>query len=654
MLVTLATTTLLFTAAVGRAPSQFLGGDDVVLLGPTEGLPGRSTMDVELVAPLESIPGVVAASPEIYVLTTLEGRSMFVRGVEFEPFLAVEEGRLIEGRLPTAQNEALAGRHFLRVFGRVVGDEVPIASSFLRIAVPVTIVGVLETRSAASDELMLPLPLARDLGDVPEGRIHMIRARSTDVQGLDSLFESTVPVFTYSNVTISSTKVLTGEAVTMRASLTNWGRFQGTKNVEVRMDGSIVASGKVTLSARSTTGVTLRFLVDSPGHHNISVNPTFDLEARDPTLFLNVPARVYAGESLQVRVVDGEGTPVPGVTVVGDGLLAYTNGTGVAILRPPAPGSLTLGAIVDDERRGHITFDVVERGPQGALVRLRSWSLPPGPIGTNETIRVAVSFENVGDAASDVALRFLLDDAEQWSDRIHLPPGAQQDIPFDVGPLVQGTHKLAFDEYGGVEVRVYEGGSPEVQEFLERPEGGSQSELETGPPISFSVTESADEYVARVIGDIRGVVLALSFLSACLTTIGLVFVLVRHLAEAEPKLGIYRALGATNAHVSAIVEREVALRMAAGAAIGAAAGVLVARAIASASVVRAFGHSIAITTPPTLLALLFVLSVGVAVLTAKAILAYSLRTPLDQLLRGSALRPLPVRAPLLDEVLAPP
>lgn len=647
VLVTLATTTLAFTLGVGDAPARFLGDDDIVLLGPPGGIPGQASVDVALVPPLRGIEGVVAASPEVYVLTTLQGRSLFVRGVEFDAFLAVDDARLGEGRLPAGAQEALAGRGALETFDLELGSVVLVGSSFLRYAVPVTIVGVLEASTAARDEIVVPLATARGLADVPAGQAHMIRARSTDVEGLRDLFESPVPEFTYSEITISDQDVVGGETIVVSGKVTNWGRYGGTKQVEVHVSGSAPVTKNVYVDGRRTASFEVTLVMQGSGYKNVSINPEFEVRVRPATLqFLSPPAVAALGWPIEVRVALLNDAPARDIRVMGPGIDARTDENGVATITPAVAGRIKVYAYEGDEPRAAMSIDVREIAtePEARFV-LESVRTASDVLPNDAPFTVEAEFANVGLAGGTRTITFAIDRNESWNSSLTLEAGRRRSVTFEVGPLAPGDHVLEFVGLGQLDVRVYGGADPRVAAFLDRAAPAED------PARSLVASDGADEYIVRVVGDIRGVVMALAFLSALLTTIGLLFVLMRHLAEAEPRIGIYRALGATNARVSAIVEREVGMLMAAGAAIGIAMGIIVARSIASTELVRAFGHSIEIVASPTLVALVFILAIGVAVLAAKGILAYSLRTPLDHLLRGSSLRPLPAEAPPLAEII---
>lgn len=648
LLVALATTTIVFVAGVGQAPSAFLGGPEVVLLAPHDDLPGKGFVSASSVEPLRALPHVLDVSPEIYVLTTIDGGSAFVRGVEFSAMLAFEGGKLAEGRLPQDPNEALVGSAFATSHATRVGDELLIPSSFLRFAQPVRVVGIVETATPARDEVWISLEAARALADAPAGQVHMIRARSSDPANLTKLISSFVPQFSYSGITISAEDVVQGQPLTIRGNVTNWGRVEGTKRVSVHAEGALVAEIDVRVPAHETVPFGVAFTLDGPGTPHVTINPTFVVNVREPTLhFAERPSSIFVGEPFTVQLVTTKKLPAAAVIIRGAGADAMTDEQGRAQLILTEPASeVILVAYVSGTPQLAARIPVVEEFAKGGRIVVTGMSTAEGAIGNTTLIHVNVALANVGDEFQERTFDLTLDGEPAGSAIATLEPGRSGGVTFEVGPLPEGTYTLALNgTSASLSITVYGGPDPEVEAFLraERPTGSFT------PPPAFS--NSGEEYISRIVGNIRSVILVLSFLSALLAALGVVFVLVRHLAEAEPRIGIYRAIGATNARVSSLVEREVSARMAIGAAIGIVLGVGAAEWIAATGIVRAFGHTIRVVYPLWSLLLIYVLSIGLAVATARVILAYSLRTPVDHLLRGSTLRPLPTDAMTLTEFL---
>ncbi|HVM44411.1 MAG TPA: ABC transporter permease, partial [Candidatus Thermoplasmatota archaeon] len=210
LLVALSTTTLLFSAGVGTAPSAFMGDANVVL-GPASGEAiGVQPVDATLVPALRAIPTVRAASAEIYLPTVIDGRSVFARGVDFEDFVGFERARLVDGRAPQASDEAVVGVGLARQLGVEVGDRLVLPSPFARLALPFTVVGRLDSDTAARDELFVPLEPARVLGHLAATHVHLVRLRADDPLAVSPTLRSVAPTFTLSDVRVSTEDLVPG------------------------------------------------------------------------------------------------------------------------------------------------------------------------------------------------------------------------------------------------------------------------------------------------------------------------------------------------------------------------------------------------------------------------------------------------------------
>lgn len=646
LLVGLTTTTISFAMGVADAPHAFVGDDDVLLLGPTEEGIGRGTIAREMAVALAALDGVRVVSPEVYVAVALKGGSVFARGVDHATFFALEEIELSAGRMPEGPREALVGERFASRFDVDVGDTVVLPSSLRRFVLPVTVVGRFDSGSPARDEILIDLDTARQLAELDQGEIHVVRAAASDPGEIRAILRSVTPVFTYSDVRLSAGSVVQGEPVVLHAKLTNWGRYPGTKTVEVRSGGQILAEVPHVVPARATVPVAIPLWFYAEGVREISLNPTLPVEVREASVrFVDMPAMVRPGASFHVRLVDPEDRPLGGILVDGAAGANRSDEQGVVGLFAPSEGPMHLVARIDGEVVGGVEVPVSTAGDSVGigLDRIR---IQEAALGLGTRVHVEATLSNFGGAGAGYDVGLLVDGVEVARSQGAVPTGERTTVIFEIGPLTAGGHTLKLAEFPNeIRVFVFDGPDPFVEAYLAS--GARHPSESPAPPVAIDAEANID----AIVGNIRLVVLALCVLSAAIATAGLVLVIYRQLAEAQPKVGILRALGASNQRVTAIVEREYAVRMAAGGAIGIALGLAAAEIIARSHLVRAFGHGIDAARPAWLILLLFTLAVGVAVATARGFVSHMLLTPIDPLMRGASLRPLPTDAPEIGPIV---
>lgn len=631
-----------YLGGIADAPSAFFGGDTLVLGPPNGELPGRAEISASLVGALRSQPGVDAVSPEIYATTVLGGRSAMARGVEFEPFLALEGLRLVEGRLPANVSEAVVGAGFRDTFDADVGDLVALPSPLARLAVTVRVVGVVAGDSPAHDELLLGLDDARGLASVSPASAHLIRIRAAEPDALAELLDAVVPTFTYGDVRLSQPSAVPGEPLVLRANLTNWGTVGGFHEARVHQDGATLATEQVFVPARTTRPIALRFTLPTEGPARITLNPTLDVDVRPATLRLAAAPTGVLDEPFTIRVTTHTGAPVADVLVAGAGASASTDAAGEATLVPRLAGEHALIAYSGRTSAGATSAFFAEAAhattPHGRVERL---VLPRDPLGETMTFDVSVVLVNTGGAAGRVEVPLLLDDAQVALLNATLAPGGSIRLSPRLGPLAPGEHTLRVKDGPSATFTVYPGDNPRVEQLLKAYEtarlgGGSAGE-----------ERRADAYIDELLGNVRLAVVALAIASGALATLGAASVLARHIAERAGSLGMLKALGASDDAALRIVANEAARMGAIAALAGLAAGWLLALGLDALGIVRAFGHALHPVYTWRSIAIYLTLSVTAITLLARLLARGHLqRTPQD-LIAGVALRRVATDAPPL-------
>ena len=638
LLVALTTATVSFNAGLASAPTAFFGDGSVIVIGPPgDSVPGQTTIDTSRVTAMRTLPDVQVVSPEVFALIELGGRSAFVRGVEFASFVAVEEAELVDGRMPNAPHEAIMGAGFARAFGLEAPADLLVPSSFERLGLPVTIVGTIETDGPAREELHVHIDDARTLMALEPNVGHIIRVRTTDPQTLTGLITSLGPAFTLADVKISTTEFVPGEPVLVTANLTNWGRVGGVKDVEVREGANVVGSRAYFVEAHTTIPIVVEFSVTNAGAATISVNPSFPVTVRDPSLrFVDLPRALALGRAYNVTVHDRASVPAPGVIVTDGTREVVTDEAGRAELIAERAGIVRLVAIRDGRTEAAAQVPVAEPGYEDvAHFVVTGASVRDGIIGTSLPFTLRISAENRGGADGAATFAVLLDGAPAGEASFVGAPGAVSAVEVLLGPVAPGTHEIRIEGTSiALPVRAFPGEDPRIEALLE----GYQVSRDASGPRSTAAAD-AETYVTRVVGDVRAAVLALSVASGVLSALGAFAVMHRHLAERETRVGTLKGIGASDAYVLAVATREAALLGAAAAASGLVAGVVLAEALDASGLVWAFGHAVHPAHEWYAIAIIFLLSTLFVVVATRVILSLSLQRSVDTLMRGGALRP---------------
>lgn len=628
LLVALLTATVAMYAGIGRASEDFWGQGDLVVVGPLgDVLPGKGTLDAAFADHVVNLPGVHNVSVEVFALTGIQGHSAFVRGANATLFLRFEGATLVEGRLPAAPDEALAGRAFAASFGLRVNDSLVVPGMLAHVGVPVKLVGVYDTPGPARDHLLVSLDAGRAIAGVGDGAGHVIRVEADDAEAVRRFVDSPTPVFSYDHVNISAAKLVPGQRVHVVGNLTNWGRESGTKLAEVRAGGEVVARHAYDLQARQTVRVDLEFVLEKPGATQIQINPTFAVDVREPRAALTLPPSVLVGDSFVVTARDIDGNPLPDLDV----------SFGARANRSGADGNVTfvadtLGDFDVVASRGGEPYAVAplhvgsvdEEGPRVPLGRVESIRERSDLHVENESFVVDVGVANRG-AEGNVTPDLRLDGEPLDLPTLHLGAGGTRDLAVTIPPLEPGRHKLVADQ-GRVQLdfKVYSRATAHGDWLRDHAEAGAQA----------VAPQAASDYFSQVLGNVSLAIFLLSLASGGLAAAGAAAVLARHLGERVRSVGTLQALGATRQQVLAQASREAARWGALAAAIGLGAGILLARAIELTGLVRAFGHEVHPVFPWYLLALLFVVAVDYFVVVTRVLVRALSRVPTATLLRG--------------------
>lgn len=634
--------TVLF-AGLAQTPDAFLATDDVVFVTPPgDALIGRKSMPETITAAAANLPGVTHVSPEVLVLTTLQGTSLFVRGANFDAFLAFEDARLVEGSPPLAPRQALVGESLAAHLGLRVGDAVLIPSPFSPSALPVRIVGVLAAEGVARDELVVSLPDARALAHVASGEVHLLRLRTSSPDAVRAFTDANAAVFQYGDVRLDVPAAIPGAPATMHANLTNWGGVAGAKVVQVRQGDVVLAERVVPVGAKRTLAIEVPFTLRHAGAGQITINPTFDVDTHEPELqILATPDVPVVGAPLTLQVFGLTGAPVAGATLRLLEQEAVTDQTGQATLTPTSAGPFVVLATHPDGRAGALQLNVAPppspARPEGfypEVVRVRP---PAEAVGTHANATFTLIVHNGGTVPGTLALRIRLDNRVIDTPTLDMAPNATIQHALTLPLLEAGIHRITVDDWplATHDFKVYAGRNPEGERLLD---GAWTPPSRTIVPGTTVVGEDVSVASAELLGNIAPALTTLAIATAALTVAAASVVLWRHVTDAARSVGTLKALGAADDQVVDLVGKSAFHWGAAAAILGVAAGLGAARLIAWLGLLRAFGHAVHPYESPRLIAFLVLASLAAVALGARIVTRRLLAVPPDDLLRGRVTR----------------
>jgi hypothetical protein len=299
---------------------------------------------------------------------------------------------------------------------------------------------------------------------------------------------------------LTPSTVYVDEEVTVTAWLENTGNADGSKEVELLVDGAPVASDQVEVAAGGQGEVSFNWSSSTPGHYELALNQTgagtvvveeipqpdivvTDAQADPTTVLEGEPVTITASaenqgdaegeKTLELRV---DGSAVESTTVAldaGDGTeVSFTWSTNT-------PGEYELA--VNDVDAGTVT---VEEAPE-ADISITSVSASPSTVEVGETVTITIELENAGDAEGRITLTFTVDGSTEETDMVTLGAGSQTSHTFTWSTNSTGNYEMAVN---GVDA-----GTVTVEE--------SPAELEI-TSISVNPSEPVETMEAAVTGEV--------------------------------------------------------------------------------------------------------------------------------------------------------
>lgn len=624
LVVPLAVSALVLSASLGvvfgavAIPSQIFGpsGNDVI--AETQGNPLRGSVSSFLGDHLSEVDGYAAASPEIFAPTELDGHPVMVRGVDWAKLTDMDEVRVTRGSAPDGPGQAVVGQRLGQKLSLAIGSHLTLPSAYTASLQSVEVVGWVQAPGLLADELLVDLPVARALTDLPADRVHLVRF-ATD-PGLEPTERAALAPPRGIEVTGLRLRPITPvpyEPVDAVIEVANFGPDTATRHLTLRVNGQPVADRWVQVGGQETRQVVLGFTAPATGVQQVQVNPTLQPEAGEPAYTLEAPPATPVDRNVTVRVLDRrDGAPVAGVQVRLDGAEATTGPDGRARLLAAQIGNRSLVADGPDGRAAQPILVVAPGAIHRPELRVVDLDGPSRiPAGTWQGVAIV---ENIGGAPFDGTFTVPVDGNATNATELRLLPAERARVPVQL-ELEAGEHTLGppgaqrtVQVVPPGEFRSEEGTPKTVEELLELRRQQARQQRAT-----------SQQATAAFLGDtFENLNTALTIVTlATVLHAGLITLVATHrtIETRTGTIGTLSAVGATPGNLRGRAAREYLLVGAVAGLGGTVLGLALVALAAQLGWLAGFGHALVPRTDPGFV--LRIATAAVATTLAAAVLS---------------------------------
>lgn len=477
----------------------------------------------------------VNASPEILAFAVADGRPFVVRGVNATAFAAVSDATLRGGRYPQARSEAVVGADLARTRGIEIGDRVLVGGSTAPAVSEVHVVGVAAAPGIFDDQLLVSVPTARHLANMPPGQVQFVRAERVpdlpatgDAAGVVAI---RAPGRVEANATLSATVVLH-----------NAGLDERTTTVTATFAGEQRTS-EVTLAPGERRELAVEFPTGAPGSDTLSAgNETRTVEVVAPGAIeiLDLPTEVPPDSEPRIRVQTLGGEPVGNATVSVDGAAVATTAADGTVRVPLAePGDRTV-AVQRGGERAEASVRVAAGADRGlaGTIRVR----PAAPLVTTAP-EARLILSNPWNRTRSVTVRIEAPGGERTR-AVEIAPGENALVTAGLPRRPPGNYpvRATIDGQTVAETTYGVTGDERIAAALAERSASGGSGIERAVETAF--------------GNLELVLGAVVVLAGLMTAGGTTASFARAVHARRRTIGIYRATGASPERVLAIVLRD--------------------------------------------------------------------------------------------------
>lgn len=258
---------------IGSIPEKAFGQNTMTLSQVSSADPIKE----EIAVGLMGVQGVSACSPEIYSFCVVEDEPVFVRGVMLDQYLNLEGAHMSRDSLNESWRFAILGENLARRVNAGIGGRIVVSGSVAPVVMELTVTGTYISQNNTND-LLVPLWVARSLSGLAAGQVHAMRLRTSNATAVAAYLESTGnPVIVSqvggsvtrpinTNASVSSEQHLALRYLDSPSFKASNGSYvslfvqEGTENVQVVIVGFIILEGALTFIG--TTAVLARGFAD--------------------------------------------------------------------------------------------------------------------------------------------------------------------------------------------------------------------------------------------------------------------------------------------------------------------------------------------------------------------------------------------------------
>lgn len=512
---------LVIVGATGAAAP--LGADEGATLTESGAAhPINSQVDVAVAA--GATAQGIEASPEILAFGVIDGEPVLIRGVEYDAYAEVRSASIQAGDPPTSHDEVLLGTSVARQLDVEPGDSFVMGGSTRTEVAPVTVSGTYEASGYHGDQVLVPLPMARQFTGLADEQVHLVRFTETLEE--DETAEPSVVV-----EDIPET-ALAGDPIPVTIRLTNPSGEPVEENVQVDVDGQ-AEDVTLTVPAHGMIEETIELPAQPEGQAHVTIdNVTTEVDIRDPEAIevAWTPATAPPNASVSLSVTYANGTPAAGVPVShGDvDQQTDTNGT-VHLDLPDEPGSVNISVEADERTiEEAITMD-----PDAERALRTSLQVDPEQPAIEDAITVSGTVENPWEEPVERTIVVAVSDREAFETRT-IPGRDSTQVELAIGHQSPGTYDAELRIDGAVDdTTTYTVQGDETLAGVAAGHGDLDGGTGMGQAVSW------------LLGDLRVVMGTLLIVAGATTVAGTATVFQRGVHARRRSLGIRRATGAS-------------------------------------------------------------------------------------------------------------
>ncbi len=609
------------------APASFAGKGDYVVLSTDAATIFSSRVDVGLVSSLLEQEQVTAAWAEVVSLSSWDGRSFLLRGIDLGSITSTDSpfhSLVGENPLPLEHAKAaLVGSRLLERLGVETPYILPVMGSYSARVELVELVGSFTSGSYLDDEMLVHLDVARHLCGMPADMASVIGVETDDPEWLADVLSPADARFAMFDVRVSKPTVVKGEETAVSIEVTNWGSQGGDVRLLLEEDSVVLDEIVVALNASETRTVESPLSFEDLGAHTVVVRMTGNMPTEssvnvsvvEPYLVVVSPSRIVSGSTAEATVLTYDGVPLAGAIVgysLGDDSgTVIADDDGRVELPATEEGYLTITASSPGYTGDSATVEVVNLSsyPDDFLPVVRSFTLSSTTVVEPDAVTGTAVVENTGAVAGSFDLTVLVDSSEHSTVSVSLDPVEVLSIPIVVDDMAVGSHSVQVGAFSHeVIVEPWYADEPDIMQLVIR--YGGSGELSSSSSIPIYEAAKVSE------GNIAVALFSIGAVSALLSILAVSAVFAKEVHEGRDTLGILRTLGASNAHIRKIVVSQSLVGGLIGALIGVVSGVAVAALLMRSGAFVIFSHEFAFEADIPLLALISVSAVTISVLSS--------------------------------------